>query len=130
MAASTSFKATIVGKGGHAAMPHLTIDPVVAAAAVVQALQPIVSRETNPADSAVISITQLNTGSCFPPGAGTLVKVLYAMGRMPLFHAGIVGKGATNVIPDSVGFGGTLRSLSERAAAQLIERATKVMQGS
>lgn len=62
MAASTSFEAVIKGRGGHAAMPHLTIDPVVAATAVVQALQPLVSRETNPADSAVISVTRFNTG--------------------------------------------------------------------
>ena len=62
MAASTSFQAVVRGKGGHAAMPHLTTDPVVGAAAVVQALQLLVSRETDPVDSAVISVTQFNTG--------------------------------------------------------------------
>jgi len=62
MAASTSFQATVRGRGGHAAMPHLGTDPVLAAAAVVQALQPLVSRETDPVDSAVISITQFSSG--------------------------------------------------------------------
>ena len=62
MAASTSFQAVVRGKGGHAAMPHLTTDPVVAAAAVIQALQLLVSRQTDPLDSAVISVTQFNTG--------------------------------------------------------------------
>lgn len=47
------------GRGGHAAMPHLNIDPVPAAAALIQALQTLVSRETSPLGSAVLSITQL-----------------------------------------------------------------------
>ena len=67
MAASTSFQVVVKGKGGHAAMPHLTVDPVVAATAVVQALQPLVSRETDPVESAVISVTQFNTGSILLP---------------------------------------------------------------
>ena len=62
MAASTSFTATITGQGGHGAMPHLGVDPVVAAAAIVQSLQPLVSRETDPTDSLVISTTRFNTG--------------------------------------------------------------------
>lgn len=75
MAASTSFQAVVKGKGGHAAMPHLTTDPVVAAAAVVQALQLLVSRETDPVDSAVISVTQFNTG------------VMHSLYRLTYFHA-------------------------------------------
>ena len=62
MAGSTSFWITVYGKGGHAAMPHLSIDPVVAGSAIVQALQMLVSRETDPVDSAVISVTRFNTG--------------------------------------------------------------------
>ena len=62
MAGSTSFEFTLKGRGGHAAMPHQTVDPVVAAAAIVQALQPLVSRETDPVDGAVISVTRMNTG--------------------------------------------------------------------
>jgi metal-dependent amidase/aminoacylase/carboxypeptidase family protein len=56
---SLTFKFTVQGRGGHAAMPHLNIDPVPAAAALVQALQVLVSRETSPLGSAVLSITQL-----------------------------------------------------------------------
>lgn len=56
---SLTFKFTVAGRGGHAAMPHLNIDPVPAAAALVQALQVLVSRETSPLGSAVLSITQL-----------------------------------------------------------------------
>ena len=66
MAGSTSFEFTLEGRGGHAAMPHLSVDPVVAAAAIVQALQPLVSRETDPVDGAVISVTRVNTGQLLP----------------------------------------------------------------
>ena len=62
MAASTSFKALVKGQGGHGGMPHLTRDPVIAAAAILHALQPLVSRETDPVDGAVISVTRLSTG--------------------------------------------------------------------
>ena len=63
MAASDRFNITIGGAGGHAGMPHRTRDPVVAAAAVVGALQPIVSRETAPTDGAVITVSRFNTGA-------------------------------------------------------------------
>jgi IAA-amino acid hydrolase len=63
MAGSTSFWISVQGKGGHAAMPHLTIDPVVAGAAIVQGLQTLVSRETDPVNSVVISISRFNTGT-------------------------------------------------------------------
>lgn len=63
MAASDRLLVTITGRGGHAAIPHLANDPVIAASAVVMALQPLVSRETSPADSAVLSITRFNTGA-------------------------------------------------------------------
>lgn len=53
LAASGRFHATITGKGGHGAMPHEAIDPVVPMAFTILALQPLVSRETNPLDSSV-----------------------------------------------------------------------------
>jgi metal-dependent amidase/aminoacylase/carboxypeptidase family protein len=56
---SYTFKFTIKGRGGHAAMPHLNIDPVPAAAALITALQTLVSRETSPLGSTVLSVTQL-----------------------------------------------------------------------
>lgn len=60
---SYTFKFTVKGRGGHAAMPHLNIDPVPAAAALITALQTLVSRETSPLGSAVLSVTQLQVGS-------------------------------------------------------------------
>jgi metal-dependent amidase/aminoacylase/carboxypeptidase family protein len=69
---SYTFKFTVRGRGGHAAMPHLNIDPVPAAAALITALQTLVSRETSPLGSTVLSVTQLqvfvvtagSTGAC------------------------------------------------------------------
>lgn len=57
------FELEIIGSGGHAAMPHLTVDPIIIAAQFVNAAQTIVSRSTNPLDSAVVSITQLHAGT-------------------------------------------------------------------
>ena len=80
MAASDAFHISIQGKGGHAAQPHLTIDPIVIAAQVVTNLQHIVSRNFDPIDPLVLSITQ--------------------------FHAGT----AHNIIPEKVELAGTVRS--------------------
>ena len=62
MAAFDIFEITLTGRGTHAAMPHLGIDPVVAAAQVVQALQSIAARNTDPLESAVVSVTQIHGG--------------------------------------------------------------------
>ena len=62
MAAANIFEATVRGKGGHGGMPHLARDPVIAAAAIVQALSPLVAHETDPTDSAVLGVTRLSTG--------------------------------------------------------------------
>lgn len=82
MASADRFDITVLGHGAHAAMPHLGADPVTAAAALVQAVQTIVSRNLDPADSAVVSVTQ--------------------------FHAGE----AYNVIPDRAELSGTVRAFS------------------
>jgi hippurate hydrolase len=82
MAAADMYDITITGKGGHAAMPHTTVDPITAGAALVQSLQTVVSRRTDPLDPAVVSITQ--------------------------FHAG----STHNVIPDTVEINGTARYVS------------------
>ncbi|HVX77430.1 MAG TPA: M20 aminoacylase family protein [Bradyrhizobium sp.] len=74
---------TIEGRGGHAAQPHATIDPVVVAASLIQAAQSIVARNIDPLKSAVISITQMTAGDAF------------------------------NVIPQSVTLRGTVRTLDE-----------------
>jgi hippurate hydrolase len=62
MAAFDVFEIKITGRGTHAAMPHLGIDPTVAAAHLVTALQTIASRNTNPLDQIVVSVTQIHAG--------------------------------------------------------------------
>ncbi|QND50798.1 amidohydrolase [Phyllobacterium sp. 628] len=81
MAATDEFTITIEGRGGHAAQPHRTIDPVVIGAQLVNALQTIVSRGTDPLDSVVLSVTK--------------------------FHAG----DAHNIIPQKAELAGTIRTL-------------------
>jgi amidohydrolase len=80
MAALNTFRVTITGAGGHAAIPQQTIDPIVTAAEVVTSLQHIVSRNVDPLASAVISVTQINGGT------------------------------TTNVIPSAVEMSGTVRT--------------------
>ena len=82
MASSNEFEITVKGKGAHAAMPHLGVDPVLVASHMIQAFQSIVSRETKPIDAAVLSVTQVNAGE------------------------------ATNVIPDTCVMKGTVRTFS------------------
>jgi hippurate hydrolase len=62
MAAFDIFEITVTGKGAHAAMPHLGRDPVVAASAIVTALQTVTSRAIDPLDAAVVSVTQFHAG--------------------------------------------------------------------
>ncbi|MEZ5979038.1 MAG: M20 aminoacylase family protein [Planctomycetota bacterium] len=65
MAASDFFDVEITGVGAHAAMPHRGVDPIHVAAHVITALQGLVSRQTNPLDSAVISVTKVEAGSAY-----------------------------------------------------------------
>ena len=65
MSSSSVFTLTVQGKGGHGAAPHLAIDPVLAAAHIVAAMQSIVSRNVNPQDSVVVSIGQFWAGTTF-----------------------------------------------------------------
>ncbi|WP_175021695.1 M20 aminoacylase family protein [Burkholderia aenigmatica] len=64
-ASSDRISVLVRGKGGHGAMPHLARDPVVAAAAIVIALQSIVSRSVKPGDLSVVTVGQINGGSTF-----------------------------------------------------------------
>jgi hippurate hydrolase len=82
MAGTDRFDITLTGRGGHAAMPHQAVDVVLAGSALVQALQSLVSRETDPQDAAVLSVTR--------------------------FHAGH----ADNVLPETAQLGGTVRTLN------------------
>ena len=99
MAASDKFTIDIEGRGGHAALPHNTIDPVAIAAHVVTALQSIVSRNVNPARAAVVSVTSIHAGDAF------------------------------NVIPRTVKMLGTARSLDEPVRDLLEARIGQVAQG-
>src|SRR5260221_12345509 len=72
MAAVDAFRVTITGRGTHAAAPEKGIDPVACLAHVITALQTIASREVDPLQSVVVSVTQLDAGSAFniiPPDA-------------------------------------------------------------
>jgi amidohydrolase len=65
MAAPDQFRCTIVGKGGHAAIPHECVDPIAIGAQVVTALQQVVSRGVDPLDPVVLSVTQFVAGTTF-----------------------------------------------------------------
>jgi amidohydrolase len=80
MASFDIFEIIVKGKGGHAALPHLGVDPVIAAAQIATGLQTIASRTINPLESAVVSVTQIHGGDTW------------------------------NVIPDEVVLRGTARS--------------------
>jgi amidohydrolase len=75
MAAADRFVLTIEGKGGHAARPHETIDPVVVASHVITALQTVASRSVDPLESAVVSVCSIKAGEAFNviPQAATLL---------------------------------------------------------
>lgn len=80
MAALDEFDIRVRGRGGHAAKPHQNIDPIVIAAQIIVGLQTLVSRNTDPAESLVVSITKLNAGTAY------------------------------NIIPDCVEMAGTVRT--------------------
>jgi amidohydrolase len=65
MASVDEFEITILGRGGHAAAPHQTIDPVLIAAHVVTGLQSLIARRRNPFEEGVVSITQMSAGHAF-----------------------------------------------------------------
>ncbi|MEE3373427.1 MAG: amidohydrolase [Planctomycetota bacterium] len=98
LAASSTLQITIRGVGGHAAMPHLAIDPVVAAAKIVTELQTVISRELDPLDAGVISVTMLRGGD------------------------------AHNVIPSATTLGGTVRALSVERLLMLHDRIREIAQ--
>lgn len=81
LAASDQFRVTIVGKGGHAARPHETVDPVLIAAHLITMLQSIVSRNVDPLQSAVVTVGALNTGETHNviPQSATLLGTVRAM---------------------------------------------------
>ena len=99
MAAVDEFDIIIKGKGGHAAIPQLAIDPVIIASQIVLALQTIVSRSTNPVDKAVVSITKINGGTAY------------------------------NVIDDSVKLSGTIRTFEEKTRSFIAKKIEDISKG-
>ena len=65
MSASDIFQITVTGRGGHGALPHQTVDPVIGAAQIITALQSVISRNYSPMQAAVISATSLHAGEAF-----------------------------------------------------------------
>ena len=65
MAAMDVFEVKIIGRGGHGALPHLAVDPILVATQLVNQLQGIVSRNVNPIDAAVVSVTQIHAGDAW-----------------------------------------------------------------
>lgn len=99
MAATAEFTITIEGRGGHAAMPHRTIDPIVIGSQLVGALQTIVSRGADPIDQLVVSVTK--------------------------FHAG----DAYNIIPETAEICGTVRTLRREVADEAAARIQAICDG-
>jgi len=99
MAAADRITIDIEGLGGHAARPHIAVDTVMVGAAIVQALQTVVSRNVDPLESAVVSITQ--------------------------FHAGT----ADNIIPQTAQLRGTARSLTPHTRDLVEKRVREVVEG-
>jgi hippurate hydrolase len=99
MASSNEFRVVVKGKGAHAAQPHRGIDPVMVAVQIAQSWQTIISREKNPLDTAVLSITQIHAGS------------------------------ATNVIPDEAVMIGTVRTFTTEVLDLVQRRMEEIAQG-
>lgn len=98
MSGKRNFEIIIHGTGGHGSMPHLSTDPIVCAAAVIQSLQTVVSRNTNPLDSVILTVNMIEGGS-----------------RM-------------NLIADRVRMLATVRSLSDDALDRAIERIRTIVE--
>ena len=99
MAAVDTFEIHVTGRGGHGAMPHDAVDPIMPAVAIVQALQTIVSRNHCPSDELVISVTQIHTGS------------------------------ADNIIPERAYICGTVRTFLPRVQEMVMQRMDEIARG-
>ena len=99
MAAAEMFSVKITGKGAHGASPHLGQDPVLAAAQIVTALQSVVSRNVDPLETAVISVTAINGGTAF------------------------------NVIPPEVELKGTIRTYLPEIRGLVLRRVDEIVHG-
>ena len=131
MASVDEFEIAIVGRGGHAAAPHQTIDPVLVAAHVVTGLQSLVSRRRNPFEEAVVSVTQLNAGHAFNviPGRAELRGTVRTFGGKFFEQAPqLVEETALGI---AAAFGATAEVRYRRLTAPLVndQRMTALMRG-
>jgi len=99
LAAMDNFEITVKGRGAHAGMPHLGIDPVVVAAQIITALQTIASRTTDPLESVVVSVTWVEAGAAY------------------------------NVIPDEAVLRGTVRTLSQPVQEEMEPHMRRLAEG-
>jgi amidohydrolase len=99
MAGAELFTVKLTGKGGHGAIPNLTIDPIVAASQVVSALQSITSRNVAPLQAAVVSVTTIHSGTAF------------------------------NVIPQAAELTGTIRTFDLDVRKRVLERFNQIVHG-
>lgn len=99
MAAFDIFEIRVHGRGSHAAKPHVSVDPIVIASHMVTALQSIVSRNVDPVDQAIVSVTQFGAGDTW------------------------------NVIPETAILRGTTRSFAEHVQDMLEDRVHRIARG-
>jgi amidohydrolase len=99
MAGGEQFTVKIIGRGGHGAIPDMAVDPLVAAAQIVTALQNIVSRNVSPLDTAVVSVTSIHGGTAF------------------------------NIIPQEVTLEGTIRTFDSGVRQKVLERFEQIIRG-
>jgi len=97
MAGAEIFSVKLEGKGAHAASPHQGVDPVVAAAQIITALQTILSRNVPPLESAVVSVCQVDSGTAF------------------------------NIIPQQANFSGTIRTFKPEVFERVKQRFTSIV---
>jgi amidohydrolase len=99
MAAAEKWTCTVHGEGGHGAMPHQAIDPIVVASHIVTSLQTVVSRNVSPLETAVVTVGSFHGGDAF------------------------------NVIPGHVDLSGTIRTYDPRVRETVLHRMRELVEG-
>jgi len=99
MAAAEKWTCTVLGRGGHGALPHQTVDPIVATAQIVTVLQTVISRNVSPLETAVVTVGTVHGGDAF------------------------------NVIPTQVELTGTIRTYSPQVREMVLRRVREVIEG-
>jgi len=99
MAAAERWSCEVRGQGGHGALPHQAVDPILAASQIVTSLQSVVSRNVSPIDTAVVTVGSFHGGEAF------------------------------NVIPDSVDLTGTIRTFDSDVRDKVLKRVRQIVEG-